>query len=336
MGSIPTPGTMERMTQRTVLDWLLDSDPAIRWQVMRDLVDASDEEVSSERDRVASQGWGARLLALQDEDGYWAGGAYMPANFSWTEIERDGERRLIAQPWTATFWSLVLLRTLGIDPNSDAARTAVAKVAENVRWEHDGQRFFDGEVEPCINGRVVALGAYFGQDVSGVVDRLLTEQMDDGGWNCEQENGSTRGSFHTTISVLEGLLEFETFVGPTAETREVRARGEEFMLERRLMRRLLDGEVIDERWTRFAFPIYWHYDVLRGLDYLQSAGRPVDERTAEGLELVERNRMGDGRWPRQNVHPGAVHFDVDVAEGEPSRWNTLRVLRVLNWAKGTG
>ncbi len=313
-------------------EWLLESDPAIRWQVMADLTDQPEETVSAERARVATEGWGARLLALQGEDGQWAGGAHFPASFSWASVERGADGQMLAQPWTATSWSLSLLRIFGLPLGSPEARRAVATVRENSRWDHAGQPFFDGEVEPCVNGLTVAVGSYFGEDVSSIVDRLLGEQMDDGGWNCEQESGSTRGSFHTTISVLEGLLEYQDGRGPTSAVSEARSLGEEYLLERRLFRRMSDGEVIEPRWTRFSFPTWWHYDVLRGLDYLRKAGVAPDERTEEAIGLVEANRGDDGRWPRQNIHPGEVHFEVDGAEGEPSRWNTLRALRVLNWA----
>jgi len=316
----------------SVTDWLLESDPAVRWQVMRDLTDQPESAVDAERARVAIEGWGARLLAIQGRDGQWAGGAHFPSSFSWASVERGVDGRLVGQPWTATSWSLSLLRNFGLDPDSPEARRSVAMVRENSRWEHAGQRFFDGEVEPCINGMTVAAGAYFGEDVSGLVDRLIDDQMDDGGWNCEQENGSTRGSFHTTIAVLEGLLEYQRRSGRSSTVGEARSRGEEFMMERQMFRRLSNGEMIDPRWTRFSFPTWWHYDVLRGLDYLHDAGVAPDERVDEAIRVVEDNRSGDGRWQRQHVHPGDVHFEIDAPEGEPSRWNTLRALRVLKWA----
>lgn len=317
-----------------VIEWLLDSDPALRWQVRRDLTGATETELAAERSRVATEGWGARLLALQGEDGQWAGGAHFPAEFDWSTLHRDEDGRLVGQPWTSTSWSLTLLRLFGLDPESQQARTAVAGVREGCVWEHEGQRFFDGEVEPCINGMTVANGSYFGEDVSSIVDRLLGEQMEDGGWNCEQENGSTRGSFHTTISVLEGLLEFEEANGPSPATSEARGRGEEYLLERRMLRRLSTGEVIDPWFTQFAFPYWWRYDVLRGLDYLRRAGVRPQERTEEAMRIVVRNRSSDGRWPRQRFDRGATHFDIDAPEGEPSRWNTFRALRVLDWAAG--
>ena len=306
-----------------VLDWLLDSDPSIRWQVMRDLTGEPAEVVAAERSRVATEGWGARLLALQEPRGQWDGGTYQPG---WADPY------VYVPAWTSTTYTLLLLRDLGLDPSSEAAQRAVALVRDNSKWEHDGQAFFEGEVEPCINGMAVALGAYFGQAVAGIVDRLLGEQMVDGGWNCEQENGSIRGSFHTTISVLEGLLEYESATDRPAAVVEARHRGEEYLLERRLWRRLSDGEVIDPAFALFSYPPRWHYDVLRGLDYLRTSDTSPDDRIAEALDLVVENRGEGGRWPLQNTHPGPVHFEMDEGDDKPSRWNTLRAMRVLNWA----
>src|SRR5947207_435447 len=235
-----------RVSRMTVVDWLLDSDPAIRWQVLRDLVHAPAEVVAAERARVATEGWGARLLALQGEDGQWAGGACFPArSFNW-RAESQG------QPWTATLPTLQLLRDFGIDPRCDRVRRATALVADHCRWEHAGQAFFSGEVEPCINGRTVTLGTYFDRDVDGVVARLLGEQLEDGGWNCEVENGSVRSSFATTINVLEGLLAHERTTGGSAESIAARRRGEEYRLERKLVRRKSTGEVVNPDRLQFS------------------------------------------------------------------------------------
>jgi hypothetical protein len=305
-----------------VLDWLLDSDPAIRWQVLRDLTDAPAEQVQDERARVATEGWGARLLALQDEDGQWDGGTYFPAR---VEDSEEG------QPWTATTYSLLLLRDLGLDPSSDEARGAVALVEANSRWEEGGQPFFSGEVEPCVNGMAVALGAYFGVDVDAVVARLLGEQLDDGGWNCEAERGSTRSSFGTTINVLEGLLEHERATGGSPSSEGARLRGEEYLLERGLLRRSTTGELINPAWLQLSFPTRWHYDVLRGLEYFRAVGDPPDGRIEEAVEVVRSRRQPDGRWLLEHSHPGRIHFSMEDGDGHPSRWNTLRALRVLRW-----
>jgi hypothetical protein len=304
----------------TVIDWLLDSDPSIRWQAMRDLAHQPADVIAAGRSRIATEGWGARLLALQAPDGLWGG-----------------------RPWsldyTDTFHVLELLRRFGLDPASEQARRAIGLVREHVVWRGGApvetpwadNRFFEGEVEPCINGNVVATGAYFGVDMTPLVDRLLGEQLPDGGWNCEVENGATVSSLGTTINVLEGVLEFERATGGSAMVTEARRRGEAYLLERRLFRRKTTGEVIDPSWLKLSFPTWWHYDVLRGLEYLRGAGVQPDERVAEAIGVVEGHRDPDGRWPLQNVHAGEAHIEIEVGEGKPSRWNTLRALRVLDW-----
>jgi hypothetical protein len=323
MANIPPKRRLPK-PNRSVTHWLLDSDPSIRWQVMRDLTDAPANEVAAERARIATEGWGARLLALQRGDGRWGGAAWNHG-------------------WDSTMHVLMLLRDLGLDPASDQARRAVSLVRDRVKWqgcgpqECDGNAFFEGEIEPCINGQVGAVGAYFGQDIQGIVDRLLSEQLSDGGWNCEAPNGSTRSSFNTTICVLEALLEHERAGGATPQATEARLRGQEYLLDRRLLRRRSTGEVIerdrkgDGVWTRFAFPTWWRYDVLRGLEYLRSADVKPDERVAEAIDLVASKRDDDGRWPLDTRYPGAMPVEVDEGEGRPSRWNTLRAIRVLDW-----
>ncbi len=308
----------------TVRDWLLDSDPAIRWQVLRDLADAPAEVVVAERARVATEGWGARLLALQGEDGQWAGGACFPAGFTWSEEQRG-------QPWTSTLPTLHLLHEFGIDPNSDRVRRAVALVRDGCRWEHAGEPFFSGEVEPCINGRTVTLGVYFDQDVEGIVTRLPGEQLEDGGWNCEAERGSVRSSFATTINVLEGLLAHERATGGSVESIAARRRGEEYLLERKLFRRKSTGEVVNPAWLRFSFPTHWHYDVLRALEYFRAVGDAPDSRMSEAIDLLRSKQQPDGTWRLENTDPGKVHFAIEDGDGRPSRWNTLRALRVLSW-----
>lgn len=308
-----------------VLDWLLDSDPAIRWQVLRDLADASPDEVLKERKRVATQGWGARLLGLQGADGQWDGGTYWPAY----DDDPDG------QPWTATTYSLLLLRDFGLLPGSPEAQDAVSLVRENSRWEEGNQLFFQGEAEPCINGMTVTLGAYFSEDVDSVVERLTGEQLADGGWNCEAGRGSTRASFHSTICVLEGLLEFELATGGTPESRAARKTAEKYLLERALLRRKSDGGLISKDWLRFSYPTRWFYDVLRGLDYFRATGAAPDHRLAEAVELVRSKQQSDGTWLLENSHPGKVHFALEDGDGQPSRWNTLRALRVLRWHEGS-
>jgi hypothetical protein len=302
------------MTTAALIDWLLDSDPAIRWQVLRDLTDASADEVAAERARVAREGWGAQILAKQGPDERWDGGTFFPRG-------------------TGTFDTLTLLSLLGPDPRDERLRRALVPVHEAARWDYDPSfRFWDGEVEPCINGRTVAIGAAFGQDVRGIVDRLLTEQMADGGWNCEQENGSIRGSFDTTIHVLEGLLEFERATGENGAIRAARERGEEYLLERRLLHRLSDGEVPRPQWQTLGFPYSWNYDVLRALDHLRAARRHPDDRMTEALDLVAAKRDPHGRWPLETTYHDQLPVDLGETVGQPSRFLTLRGLRVLRWA----
>ena len=212
----------------SVIGWLLEGDPAVRWQVLRDLTNAPACDVAAERARVEHDGWGARLLAREGPDGLWDGGACFPASYA------GGEP---GQPWTATMHTLQTLQRLGLDPASQSSRRAIGLVAENGRWEHAGQRYFDGEVEPCINGRTIDTGAYFGVDVTAIVERILLERLADGGWNCEAENGSVRSSFDTTINVLDGLLEFERATGGPEQVRTARRSGEEYLLQRGLFRR---------------------------------------------------------------------------------------------------
>jgi hypothetical protein len=307
------------------LDWLLDADPAIRWQAMRDLADAPADRVAAERARVATEGWGARLLALRGADGLWDTGTPEP---EWISL-----------------LALLQLRDMGLDPSSQEARGAIALVRDNATWHSrgpwHGTPLFAGEVEPCINGRVVAAGSYFGVDVSAIVERLLGEQMADGGWNCEQENGSTRGSFHSTINVLEGLLEHKRATGASAKLTAALERGQEYLLERRMLRRLSTGELIDPAFTLFSFPTGYEYDALRGLEYLREAGVTPDTRVAEAIELVRSKRAADGRWPLENPRKDEMvnarlrdlDFGMAEREGKPSHWNTLRAMRVLAWYK---
>jgi hypothetical protein len=307
--------TMGRMD---VIEWLLDSDPSIRWQVMQDLLDEPARAVAAERSRVAIEGWGAELLALQADDGYWGGDEY----------GMHGER-------TSVTWTLHLLRRLGIDPDAPAVLEAVARVRDGVTWrEWDDLPYFHGEVEECINGGVLALGAYFGELGAGsdrIIERLLEEQLNDGGWNCEAPE-SRRSSFDTTLCVLEGLLEYERAVDDApSEVTEARLRGEEYLLERNLFRRRSTGEIVLPRYANFMFPPYWVYDVLRSLDYFRAVGDRPDPRVADAIELMLAKRGDDGRWAAGVPWHGEVHFAVDAPEGEPSRWNTLRALRVLRW-----
>lgn len=307
------------MSNVPTIDWLLDSDPAIRWQVMRDLTDASGEQATLERAGVATEGWGAGLLSLQRPDGGWG---------------REDARRYIDSPEGSALHALCLLRHMGLDPESTEARTAVAAATRLTHYE-GGQPFFSGEVEACINGRLLALGSYYGDVREALVERLLDDQLSDGGWNCDAPP-STRSSFHSTICVLEGLLEYERKRGFDAAISDARSRGHAYLLERRLFRSLSTGEIVDPRWLLPSFPTGYHYDILRGLDYLRVSDIEPDDRMADALDVIEQRRNDDGSWPLGPVHRDGLAFDMDEREGRASRWITLSAMRVLRWAGRDG
>ncbi|QNO37870.1 hypothetical protein H4J02_02175 [Protaetiibacter sp. SSC-01] len=312
-----------------VTDWLLDSDPAIRHQVLRDLVGAHPDAVAAERARVAHEGWGSWLLERQDADGYWDGGTYRPR---WAPEDRP-----FFSAWTATHFTVTLLRDLGVDPADPVVREAIARVAHGVAWEEEdgGLPYFELSLEPCIVGVLLSNTVYFGFDASRTLDRALEAQLADGGWNCATD--SPVSSFHPTICVVEGLLAWEGAAAADDPRRPVvlaaRIRGEEYLLERRLLRRRSTGGIADPRFTMTSFPTRWHYDVLRALEHFRLARPDGDERMREAVELVRGKADADGRWPLENEHDGSVWFDME-REGEPSRWITLRALRVLRWWDG--
>jgi hypothetical protein len=321
------------------ISWLLHTDPAIRWQVMRDLTDVSHAQVAAERSRVATEGLGARILALQQPDGSW--------------------RRPDKPVWLSTLFTLQLLRATGIDPADPAVKAALARAETNLRWNDypgcwdlrapdfgpapadgrhgckvGGNPFFEGEEEPCINGGVLAFGSYFGHPSEPLARRLLAEQLPDGGWNCDAPK-SSRSSFHTTLCVLEGLLEFECALGPAhpvaPHIAAARRRAGQYLLERALFRRLSTGEVIDPAFLEFAFPPRYRYDILRALDYLRAAGVEPDPRMNQAIEIIAKKRLPDGAWPLDRVYDESLPVTTGEHPGDPSPWNTLRALRVLRW-----
>lgn len=306
-----------------VIEYLLQGDPAIRWHVLRDLADADSDAVAAERSRIATEGWGARLLGEQTEDGRWDGGTYRPG---WAD-----ETRPFFDAWTATHFSLQSLWEYGLDPESPEARRAIARVRENVRWAYNDAPYFDGEVEPCINGIALAIGAYFGQPVESIVPAILDRRLRDGGWNCWAEDGAAVSSFHSTICVLEGLREWESATGGTDASRDARETGEEYLLERGLYRRKSTGEVADPRMTMLSFPVRWFHDILRGLDHFRLTDRR-DPRLADAIALLRAKADVHGMYRYENLHEGPRLFEMEQEdEGLPSRWVTLRALRVLRW-----
>ncbi|MEA5363046.1 squalene cyclase [Amycolatopsis sp., V23-08] len=306
-----------------VLAWLRDSDPALRWQVERDLLGEPPPVWEATRARVTTEGFGARLLEKQDPDGRWDGGAFFPAGFDFASMKTDG------QPWTATTWVLNDLREWGVD--AAALQGTAELLAENARWEYDDLPYWGGEVDCCINAWTLMNGLWLGADVAGIADWFVEHRQPDGGWNCEWVEGSKRSSVHSTLNSLKALLARETATGGTAETREARRGGEEYLLERGLFRRLSTGEPVAPWVSRFAYPFRWHYDVLNAADYFRLASPQPDPRMAEAIELIRAARQPDGTWLQGRRQPGRVWFEIDVPEGEPSKWLTLAGTRVLNW-----
>lgn len=309
--------------------WLLDSDPALRWQVERDLLGRPPEVWERTRARTATEGFGARLLALQDDDGRWAGGAFFPGDFRFDEPATEP-----GQPWTATTWSLNSLREWGVDAAILRERRTAELLAEHCRWEYDDLPYWGGEVDCCINAWTVANGVWLGADVAGLVDWFGTHQLADGGWNCEWVEGSVRSSFHSTLNALKGLLAHETITGSTA-TRDVRHAGEEYLLQRNLFRRLSTGEPVGPWVFDFIHPHRWVYSVLNAADYFRAAAivdkATPDPRMTDAVELICAARQPDGTWLQGRPLAGRVWFDVDVPQGEPSKWLTLQAIRVLSW-----
>ncbi|MEP6631227.1 MAG: hypothetical protein ABJA89_12200 [Lapillicoccus sp.] len=338
-----------------VVQWLLEGDPAIRWQVLRDLVDASETEVASERARVEHEGWGARLLSLRAVDGLWADGACFPGTAAFAAATAraladgeppppfpsaegepaqgpaDGSDTEPGQPWTATYPVLLDLCHLGVPPDSRVMQETARLVARNCRWEYDGRPFFAGEVDCCINAGAIVIGIYLGVDVEPVVQRLLADRMPDGGWNCWAESRFAPSSFASTLAVNDALLSWERRIGGSEEVRRARHDGEEYLLRRHLFRSLRTGDVVNPAWSLFSYPPRWHYDLLKAMEYFARRGGAPDPRVAEAVERVRAKRRPDGRWLLENTHPGAVHVRFEGPDGTPSRWNTLRALRVLRW-----
>jgi hypothetical protein len=312
-----------------LLDWMLDSDPALRWQVERDLADAPPEVWQATRARVATEGFGARLLAHQDADGQWAGGAYFPAGY-FDSPERDEP----GQPWTATTWSLNALREWGMP--ADALGDTATRLAANSRWEYDDLPYWGGEVDVCINAFTLGNGAWLGVDMTPLARWFVEHRMPDGGWNCEAEegSGSTRSSAHSTLNAVRGLLDYERRTGDSS-VREARATGEEYLLERHLLRKLRTGEDLVTGVRALAYPFRHHHTVLRATDHFRRAalhdGTAPDPRLEEAVEVIRSKRQPDGRFLQDVRYPGAMWFEVDVPAGEPTKWVTFFATRVLRW-----
>ena len=304
----------------SAVPWLLEGDPAIRWQTVRDLIGAEEGVVERQRRWVAREGWGARLLDHQDPQGTWAGGLYSPK-------------------WTSTTYTMLLLRDFGLPSGNRQARKACALLLEEGLQPDGGVNYgtwakWIRRGETCISGMVLSILSFFKFDdprLDTIADHLLQQQMPDGGWNCQRPSGATHGSVHTTISALEGLRHYELHGRRDhAAVRRAQRRGREFLLAHRLFRSHRTGEIINPLFTRFAFPPRWHYDILRALDYFQAVDAPRDRRLTDAIEIVYRSRGADGRWLLPHSYKGKTFFELET-RGAPSRWNTLRALRVLKW-----
>lgn len=317
-----TFGVTSKARTDGAIQWLLDGDPAIRWQALQDLVEAPERIVERERRKVTRDGWGARLLARQNREGTWAGG-----------LSSDGG--LYSPKWTSTTYTMLVLRDFGLPANNRQARKACTLLLDRGLQRDGGINYgWRGRSETCITGMVLSILSYFEYDddrLDTVADHLLEQQMPDGGWNCQRPYGATHASVHTTISVLEGLRFYERHRG--CRVRAVRAaqrRGREFLLMHRLFRSHRTGEIIKPVFTRLSFPPRWHYDILRALDYFQAVNAPCDQRLAEAIDIVGRSQREDGRWSLEHSYKGKTYFELERL-GAPSRWNTLRALRVLKW-----
>ena len=319
------------MVAEPLIAWLLDSDPTLRWQVERDLVGVPPDVWEATRARIAIEGFGGRLLALQDADGQWAGGSFFPADFDFhgSEATQGG------QPWTATTWTLNSLREWGLDPGVLRERRMAELLAQNSRWDYNDLPFWSGEVDCCINAWTVANGVWLGADITGIVDWFLEHRLPDGGWNCEWVEGSTRSSFHSTLNSLKGLLAYDAGTGGTDATRAARHSGQEYLLQRGLFRRLSTGEPVAPWVDQFVYPFRWIYNVLNAAEYFRQAslldGVAPDPRMTDAIELIRAAKQPEGTWLQAGRHLGRVWFEVDAPAGEPSKWLTLFGTRVLAW-----
>jgi hypothetical protein len=309
-----------------VIDWLLDGDPSIRWQTLRDLVGAADGTLERERNKIETEGWGARLLAMQNVEGKWAAG-------------QSSDSGLYSPKWISTTYTMLLLRDFGLSPHNRQAHKACVLLLDHGLQPDGGIAYGTWakgahRSETCITGMVLSILSHFQFDdarLDTLADHLLHQQMADGGWNCRRPAGATHSSMHTTMSVLEALRGYELHRGrKLREIRRAQRRGREFLLVHRLFRSHRTGEVINSVFTRFAFPPRWHYDILRALDHFQAVDAARDKRHKDAIDIVYSTRREDGRWTLQHSWRGKTHFELERV-GAPSRWNTLRALRVLKW-----
>jgi hypothetical protein len=300
--------------QHQLITWLLEGDVSIQYQVHRDLLEAEKPDL---RDRIATEGWGAQFLSFRKSEGHWGDRFYQPK-------------------WISTHYTLLDLKNLAISPDNMEIRQSISQVMLNLKGP-DGGIFPIGaekKSDVCVNGMFLNYASYFGteeDDLESIVDFLLSERMNDGGFNCDSNHkGATHSSLHSTISVLEGVLEYERN-GNTYRLKELQESADKarsFLLQHRLFRSDRTGEIIDKKMLMLSYPSRWRYDILRALDYLQFTGINYDPRMQDALDILNKKRRKDYKWPVQAKHPGQTHFDMEKTGG-PSRWNTLRAMRVL-------
>lgn len=307
------------LKRKDIIDWLLLGDVAVQYQVTRDLLRKKKGTTSSIQKRITTHGWGARFLAKQKKDGHWGITFYQPK-------------------WTSTHYTLLDLKSIGLPQENDLVKRSTAMVLTEPEGA-DGGINLAGSLsysDVCVNGMILNYASYFlpnRLELRRIVDYLLNVQMTDGGWNCQYRRKDTsHSSLHSTLSVLEGLLEFRKTNRRyrSSEIKTATNEAVEFLLQHHLYQSHRTGQTIDERMLRFSFPCRWRYDILRCLDYLREAKIPFDIRMKSALQIVQSKKRGDGKWLLQQKHPGQVHFDMEKI-GKPSRWNTLRAVRVLNY-----
>lgn len=305
------------MNAKTI-SWLLEGDPSIRWQVQRDLLKLPEKKYEAERKLISKEGWGKRLLDLQDSDGRWGSGMYGPK-------------------WISTTYTMLTLRQLGLPQNNPQAKRACKLFLDEGFYTDGGINFFSYAwkySEACVTSMILALLAYFkypDERIHSVASYLMSQQMSDGGWNCESYKGATHSSFHTTMLTLEGLYEYQCAFPEKKKTiSKIRGRGHEFLFAHRLYKSHRTGEIFDTAMTRMTFPHRWRYEFIRALDYFRACDDPKDESMNDAIELLQKKQKKDGLWLLNSGMSGRKYFDLELA-GQPSRWNTLRALRILNW-----
>jgi hypothetical protein len=302
------------MTDHSIIDWLLEGDVAIQYQVHRDLLHCDKRRL---QDRIAREGWGARFLSFRHDNGHWGGGFYQ-------------------SKWISTHYTLLDLKNLSIAPRQKDIRSTIQKILREQKGSEGGINPSRGSTksEVCVSGMFLNYASYFGADEDGlrsVVDFILSLHMADGGFNCRLNySGATHSSLHTTLSVMEGIHEYACngYTYRLAELKKAEEASRQFILLHRLFRSHRTGEIIDKKFLMLSHPSRWRYDILRALDYFYFSRVKLDERMTDAIDVLLKKQRPDMKWPLQAKHSGQTHFDMERT-GEVSRWNTLRALRVL-------